>query len=54
MRITKATPKAINYACKNFHYSKSVPTVQFAYNIYAYCLMDNHVHMVIKNRKPRR
>lgn len=34
MRITKATSKAINYACKHFHYSKSVPTVQFAYNIY--------------------
>ena len=34
MRITKATSKAINYACKNFHYSKSVPAVQFAYNIY--------------------
>lgn len=34
MRITKATSKAINYACKNFHYSKSVPAVQYAYNIY--------------------
>lgn len=34
MRIEKASTKAINYACKNFHYSQSVPTVQFAYNIY--------------------
>ena len=34
MRITKATPKAVEYACKNFHYSKSVPSVQFAYNVY--------------------
>ena len=34
MRITKATTKAIKYACKNFHYAKSVPTVQYAYNIY--------------------
>ena len=34
MRIAKATPKAVEYACKNFHYSKSVPAVQYAYNIY--------------------
>lgn len=34
MRISKASTKAITYACQNFHYSKSVPTVQFAYNIY--------------------
>lgn len=34
MKITRANTKAINYACKNFHYSKSVPTVQYAYNIY--------------------
>ena len=34
MRIAKATAKAINYACKNFHYSKSVPQVQYGYNIY--------------------
>lgn len=34
MRVERAAPKAINYACKNFHYSKSVPAVQFAYNVY--------------------
>lgn len=34
MKLTKANIKAINYACKNFHYSKSVPTIQYAYNVY--------------------
>lgn len=34
MRIARANTKAINYACKNFHYSKSVPAVQYGYNIY--------------------
>lgn len=34
MRIARANAKAIEYACKNFHYSKSVPAVQYAYNIY--------------------
>lgn len=34
MRLTKANAKAIKYACTNFHYSKSVPTVQYAYNVY--------------------
>lgn len=34
MKLTKANSKAINYACKNFHYSKSVPAVQYAYNVY--------------------
>lgn len=34
MKIVKATTKAIRYACLNFHYAKSVPTVQYAYNIY--------------------
>lgn len=34
MKLTKANSKAINYACKNFHYSQSVPTVQYAYNVY--------------------
>lgn len=34
MRLTKANSKAIKYACKNFHYSKSVPTIQYAYNVY--------------------
>lgn len=34
MKITKATTKAVNYACRHFHYSKSVPAVQWAYNVY--------------------
>ena len=34
MRIARANTKAINYACKNFHYSQSVPAVQYGYNIY--------------------
>lgn len=34
MRIARANTKAINHACKNFHYSKSVPAVQYAYNVY--------------------
>ena len=34
MRITLASRTAIEYACKQFHYSKSVPAVQWAYNVY--------------------
>ena len=34
MILKRATPKAIKYACMNFHYAKSVPSVQFGYNIY--------------------
>ena len=34
MRITKANSQAVKYACTKFHYSKSVPAVQHAYNIY--------------------
>lgn len=34
MRITRANTKAINYACKNFHYSHCVPATQYAYNVY--------------------
>lgn len=34
MKITKAAAKAVNYACKHFHYSKSVPAVQYGYNVY--------------------
>lgn len=34
MKITLATPQAIRYACKNFHYSGSVPSVQYGFNIY--------------------
>lgn len=34
MRITKATPEAIRYACTHFHYAKSVPANPVGYNIY--------------------
>lgn len=34
MRLTKANSKAIKKACIDFHYAKSVPTVQYAYNVY--------------------
>ena len=34
MRITRANSKAVEYSCKKFHYSKSVPAVQWAYNVY--------------------
>ena len=34
MRVTIASPKAIRYACHNFHYAKSVPSVQYGFNIY--------------------
>lgn len=34
MKITKANSKAIKKACLDFHYAKSVPTVQYAYNVY--------------------
>lgn len=34
MRISVATPKAIRYACINFHYAKSVPAVQYGFNVF--------------------
>ena len=34
MRLTKATPQAIKYACTNYHYSKSVPANPLGYNVY--------------------
>ena len=34
MKLTNATPQAIRYACHNFHYSGSVPTVQYGFNAY--------------------
>ena len=34
MRISIATPKAIRYACMNFHYAKAVPAVQYGFNIF--------------------
>jgi len=34
MRISIATPKAIRYACLNFHYAKSVPVNKYSFNIF--------------------
>lgn len=34
MRITRANNKAIEYACKNFHYAKAVPVNTVGYNVY--------------------
>ena len=34
MRLTYATPKAIDYACKHFHYAKAVPVNPIGYNAY--------------------
>lgn len=34
MRLTRANKKAIDYACKMFHYSKSVPVNTIGYNVY--------------------
>ena len=35
--LKRATPEAIRYACVNFHYAKSVPSAQYAYNVYNDC-----------------
>lgn len=34
MRLEKASRKAIEYACKMFHYAKSVPNVGLAYSVF--------------------
>lgn len=34
MRLTRATPKAIKYACMKFHYAKAVPVNPIGYNVY--------------------
>ena len=34
IELRKATPKAIRYACLNFHYAKAVPSVSYGYNVY--------------------
>lgn len=34
MRLTYATNKAIDYACKHFHYAKSTPVNTIGYNVY--------------------
>ena len=34
MKLTIATPKAVRYACLNFHYAKAVPVSPLAYNVF--------------------
>lgn len=34
MRLTRATPNAIKYACIHYHYSQSVPAYPIGYNVY--------------------
>lgn len=34
MRISIATPKAIRFACLNFHYAKAVPVNKYGFNIF--------------------
>lgn len=34
MKISKATPIAVRYACLHFHYAKAVPVCQYGYNIW--------------------
>ena len=34
IELKKATPKAVRFACLYFHYAKSVPSVQYGYNVY--------------------
>lgn len=32
--LKKATPKAVRYACMNYHYAKAIPATYNAYNVY--------------------
>lgn len=34
IKLYKATPNQVRYACTNYHYAKSVPSVQVAYSCY--------------------
>lgn len=34
MRLDYASPKAVKYACMNFHYAKAVPVNTLGYNVY--------------------
>lgn len=34
IELKRASPKAIKYACLHFHYARSVPSSQYAYNVY--------------------
>ena len=34
IRLSHASPKAVRYACLNFHYAKVVPCAMYSYNVY--------------------
>ena len=34
IELKLATPKAVKYACLNFHYAKCVPSVSYGFNVY--------------------
>lgn len=34
MRLSIATREAVNFACRNFHYSGSMPIVKYAFNVF--------------------
>lgn len=34
MRLSIATPKAVRYACMNFHYAKAVPVCKYGFNVF--------------------
>src|SRR3989339_784787 len=34
MRLEKASPKAIKYACMKFHYAKAVPQIRLGYSVF--------------------
>lgn len=34
IELRNASPKAIKYACLNFHYSKAIPSSSYSYNVY--------------------
>lgn len=34
MRLRKATPQEIRYACLNFHYAKAVPACKWSYSVF--------------------
>ena len=43
MILKKASKKAIDYACKHFHYSKSVPVNTFGYAVFNDAMMNGLV-----------
>lgn len=34
MKLTRATPQAVRYACMNYHYARAVPVNTIGYNVY--------------------